>query len=207
MQAKTTWMFTWGLSTILSLLFITSLASFLYANFVGGDSAAWELIISAILLSIPLGLLYASIGVIVVAIWQKRHENRVTARLAKLIYWGPRVAGVAIILFVSMFALDVFEEGYSLGEMLLAFFMHMLPSIALMIVLALAWRWEWVGFLAFLGASGLFFALTFVRNDPLQELGMFLVFTGPLLVIAVLFGIYWRWRNELHPTSTKPLAS
>ena len=191
--------FTRILIVVLGALFVLSLSWFLYGNYRVGDSALWQMIVSGILLSIPLALLYASIGVLVVAARQKSTQGQVDRRLAKLLYWSPRLAGVAIIFFISLFALDVFGPGYSLGEMLLGFLMHMLPSIGLIIMLALAWRWEWVGFAAFLVAA-LFF-MRFLLRNPVQEFGNFLLISGPLLVIALLFGANWLWRKELHPAS------
>jgi hypothetical protein len=35
--------------------------------------------------------------------------------------------------FISIFALDVFSEGYGLSELLVAFFMHLLPSIIILL--------------------------------------------------------------------------
>ncbi len=185
------------LIAVLVLLYVSSLASLLYGNYMAGDSALWQMIVSGILLSIPLILLYGLIYVLVVAARQKNSQGTIDRRLAKLIYWSPRIAGILIILFVSLFALDVFEEGYTLGEMLLGFLMHMLPSIAMAIVLALAWRWEWVGFVTFL-LAGLFFLRAMLFN-PLQGVGMFLLFSGPMFLIALLFGANWRWRKELRP--------
>ena len=180
---------------VLAILYVLSLAMLLYGNIKAGDSAAWQLIVSGFLLSIPLILLYFSIYVLVVAARQKRSLGQIDRRLVRLIFWTPRIAGILIILFISLFALDVFEAGYSLGEMLLAFLMHLLPSIVLAIILILAWRWEWIGFLAFL-VAGLFFMRTFLFN-PLQGVGNLLLFAGPLFMIALLFGANWRWKAEI----------
>ena len=190
------------LVTVLVLLYVLSLGSLLYGNYMAGDSALWQMIVSGILLSIPLILFYGLIYVLVMAARQRRSQGTVDRRLAKLIYWSPRIAGILIILFVSMFAFDVFVEGLTLGEMLLGFLMHMLPSIAMAIVLALAWRWEWVGFVTFL-LAGLFFLRAMLFN-PMQGLGMFLLFSGPMFLIALLFGANWRWRNELR-SDIKPV--
>ena len=185
-------MFNRVLITALVLLYVLSLGSLLYGNYMAGDSALWQMIVSGILLSIPLILFYGLIYVLVMAARQRRSQGTVDRRLAKLIYWSPRIAGILIILFVSLFALDVFETGHPLGEMLLGFLMHMLPSIAMAIVLALAWRWEWVGFVSFL-IAGLFFLRTMLF-DPMQGLGMFLLFSGPMFLISLLFWANWKWR-------------
>ncbi len=196
METKQSSTFNWVLAGVLGLLFVLSLGWYLVQNYRAGDSAPWQLITSGLILAIPLALFYFCIGVLVVAARQKA-QGQIAPRLAKVIYWSPRLAGVLIISFVSLFALDMFEGDSTLGEKLLGFLMHMLPSIAMIIVLVLAWRWEWVGFVTFLAAS-LFF-LRFVIADPLQGLGHFLLFSGPLLLIALLFGANWRWRDLLHP--------
>lgn len=204
METKQSPMFPGWLVVVLASLHVLSLGGLLYGNYMAGDSAAWQMIINGILLSIPLALLYFSIGVLVVAALQKSRQGQIDPRLAKLIYWSPRIAGIVIILFISLFALDVFAEGYTLAEMLVGFLMHMLPSIALAIVLALAWRWEWVGFVAFLGAAIYF--MRFIFRDPVQEIGVFLLFGGPLLVIALLFGANWLWRKEMQLPSNASAA-
>ena len=103
-----------------------------------------------------------------------------------------------------MFALDVFSPEYTLAEMLLGFLMHMLPSIFMMIVLALAWRWEWVGFFAFLLAA-LFFMRFLLSGNPGDGIGMFLLFSGPMLLIALLFGANWRWHLNQIDSQPKPV--
>jgi hypothetical protein len=204
MKTKSYLSFTGVLAVILGVLFVLSLASFLYGTYLAGDSAGWQMIINAMILSIPLALLYFSIGVLVVAARQKYAEGQIQPRLARLIYWSPRGAGILIIFFVSLFALDVFGEGYTIGKMLLGFLMHMLPSIALAIVLALAWRWEWVGLVTFLGAAAFFLVIS--MGDSMYTIGNLFLFVAPMLVIALLFGANWRWHKELHPTP-RPLES
>ena len=203
METKRSTTFNRVLIAALVLLYVLSLASLLYGNYMAGDSVLRQMIVNGILLSIPLILLYSLIYVLAVAARQRRSQGVVDRRLARLIYWSPRIAGILIIMFVSMFALDVFEEGRSLGEMLLGFLMHMLPSIAMTIVLALAWRWEWVGFVTFL-IAGFFFLRVMIFN-PMQGLGMFLLFSGPMFLIALLFGANWKWRKELRP-NIKPVG-
>jgi len=38
----------------------------------------------------------------------------------RVLFWAPRVLGILFALFLSLFALDVFSEGYSFGETMLA---------------------------------------------------------------------------------------
>jgi hypothetical protein len=62
----------------------------------------------------------------------------------KLLPLIPRLLSICAIAFVSLFALDSFEHG-TLGEQILAFLLHMIPSLVLMIILAIAWKWELIG--------------------------------------------------------------
>jgi hypothetical protein len=62
----------------------------------------------------------------------------------KLLPLLPRILSIFAIGFISLFALDSFEHG-TLGEQILAFLLHMIPSLVLTIILAIAWKWELIG--------------------------------------------------------------
>jgi len=61
-------------------------------------------------------------------------------------------------------------------------FMHLLPSIVMIIALILAWRWVWVG-AAFFAAVGGWFLYISTPGDVLY----YIVFLGVPFSIAVLF--------------------
>ena len=67
-----------------------------------------------------------------------------------IIIWIPRVTGILFILFISLFALDVFSEGYNFLETLTALFMHLLSTFILTIALILAWKQKMSGALLFI---------------------------------------------------------
>lgn len=201
METKQSSTFSWILSTVLALLYILSLGVLLYGNIQAGDSQPLQLLFSGIILSIPLILMYGLSGVLISAARQAR-KGQIAQRLARWIYWSPRIAGIFIIFFISLFAMDVFEGDAALGEKLLAFLMHMIPSLVLILLLILAWRWEWIGLVTFLLAA-LFFMRTFFMSigqpgSLSSAFGMLLLFSGPLLLIALLFGANWRWHSQLH---------
>ena len=54
----------------------------------------------------------------------------------KLLFWSPRVLGILIAIFVSLFALDVFAEGSSSWEIVVALAMHLIPTFVILIALA-----------------------------------------------------------------------
>jgi len=111
----------------------------------------------------------------------------------RLLLWAPRALGVAFALFLSLFALDVFSESFGFWNTLLALAIHLIPTGIVVAVLALAWRWEWVGALLFAAAGGLYLM------NALRHPDWILMISGPLFLIAVLFLISWLKRADLHP--------
>ena len=88
-------------------------------------------------------------------------------------FWAPRLLTIAFLAFLSLFALDVFGTGRGFWWTLQAFLVHMIPMFVLAGVLALAWRWEWVGALVFgvAAAAYLLFPPPPVRhNRPLEQM-------------------------------------
>ena len=115
-----------------------------------------------------------------------------------ILYWAPRGLCILFIAFLSMFALDVFQEGLGVWQTALALFMHLIPSFVMALILALAWRWEWIGAAAFAGAA-LVFLFNMPRHlSPQLRRSAALFIAGPPFVIAALFLVNWLKRTELH---------
>jgi hypothetical protein len=183
---------------ILAALYVLTLAAFNYANWVADPDFMewWMPLVNSLLLSIPLVLLYGSIYVLVVAWRERKAHGQVSPRLARIIHWAPRIAAILIILFISLFSLDVFEMEASPLELLGGFLIHNIPSIAMLALLALAWKRPAVGVVAFL-AAGALFALLFVRDA--ESLPNLLIFVFPILLIAGLFYADWKWLKPSSP--------
>lgn len=77
--------------------------------------------------------------------------------------WVARGIAIAGIAFISIFALDVFEPGRSVVWIVTALFMHLIPAFVLLAILAVAWRFELVGGLAYLAICVVPFA--FLPNE------------------------------------------
>lgn len=178
------------LISILVLFFLLSQGYFTYGNYRAG-SAPLDIVISSLLLSIPLILLYFSIGILITAARQRRNQGWIGKRLATYIYWTPRISGILIVLFVSLFSLDVFSAGGNIWDMLGGFVIHSIPSIVMGLVLILAWKRDWIGFIVFLGAA--IFFMRALMGNPFEQLGIVLLFSGPMAVIAFLFWANWKW--------------
>ena len=110
----------------------------------------------------------------------------------KIILWLPRLLCIGAILFVSMFALDAFEPGIPFGKQLLDFLMHLIPTYVLLLLLAIAWKWPFVG--------GILFAITGIIMSPFiytmnlhrthsvwASIAIILMITVPFIIVGILF--------------------
>lgn len=110
--------------------------------------------------------------------------------VSRALYWAPRALGVLLAIFVSLFALDVFGAGYGVWQTVLALLTHLVPTGAVLLALAIAWRLEWAGAILF-AALGLVAVWRGGHPWPVR-----LVLGGPLLLIAALFLAGWLHRRE-----------
>ena len=106
----------------------------------------------------------------------------------RVFFWAPRVLGILFALFLSLFALDVFSEGFSFGETILALLIHLIPTLIVVIALIIAWRWEWLGALLFITMT-LFYLIS--------SGGESWVISGPQFLVGVLFLFDWIYRTQL----------
>jgi hypothetical protein len=113
-------------------------------------------------------------------------------------FWAPRAMSIVFIAFLSMFALDVFGEGYGFWKTLLALTMHLIPSFVLIAALVLAWRWEWIGATLYAGAGSLYIYWALQRRlPPSIKLLWVLTIAGPAFLVAALFLANWLKRAEI----------
>ena len=111
----------------------------------------------------------------------------------RVLFWTPRILCILFALLLSLFALDVFSEGYGFLETILALLIHLVPVYIVVIVLVIAWRWEWVGAILF-SALAVFYAVwTWGRFPLITHLSI----SGPLVLVGVLFLFNWIFRAQL----------
>lgn len=114
----------------------------------------------------------------------------------RILFWTPRVLSILFALFVSLFALDVFGVGYSFWETVLALLIHLVPVYILLIGLAIAWRWEWVGALIFMGFAVWYVAMAWGQFP----LSVYVMMAGVPFGVGILWLIDWLYRRELRAT-------
>lgn len=96
--------------------------------------------------------------------------------------WENRILAILASVFPVIFSLDSFSEGRTWPESLLAFGIHNVPTLILLIILVIAWRKEWLGGLLYLAAAGfMFFWFGW---------GAILVIL-PVVIVGILFLAHW----------------
>jgi hypothetical protein len=116
----------------------------------------------------------------------------------RLLFWTPRILCVSFAFFVSLFALDVFGAGYGFFETILAFLIHLIPTGMILIALVVSWRWEWIGAIAFT-ALGVSYIVTFWDRE--FSWSVYVMMSGPLFLLGILFLINWLYRKQLRAGS------
>ncbi len=109
------------------------------------------------------------------------------------LFWTPRVLGIAFVLLISAFAMDVFNGHYGLAQLLVALGMHLIPAGLVLAALVVAWRWEWVGAVLFFGL-GVAYIVTMRGRF---EWSTYALIAGPAFLMGLLFLLNWRHRAEL----------
>ena len=108
-----------------------------------------------------------------------------TDRSRDVLLWAPRILGIAMGLFLALFALD--------AGSLLALPIHLLPALAVLAVVAAAWRRPWVGAVAFLAFAAIYAASVARRPDWV------LAIAAPRAVVGVLYALGGRRARPAGP--------
>jgi len=117
----------------------------------------------------------------------------VSESLRQFLFWAPRGITIAFILFLGLFALDVFGEGHGFWGTLVALAMHLIPNLIVLAILILAWRWEWTGALLFFGLGVFYIAWSGGRFPFIT----YLTISGPLFLVSLLFLVGWLFRDQI----------
>ena len=113
--------------------------------------------------------------------------------LRQSLFWLPRVMGIIFVLFLSIFALDIFDMGLGFWGTILGLFMHLIPSMVLAIAIGLAWHRGWVGAAAFMG-----WALFYLASMRGFNWTVYMLIAGVPFGLGILFLAGWFWRDQIH---------
>ncbi len=109
-----------------------------------------------------------------------------------LLLWSPRVLCIIFAAFISIFAMDVFNDSHGIMQTIAGLLIHLIPTFVIVGVLVLSWRWEWVGAVAYVGLAVFYaYMINFRRWDWIA------IISTPLLIIGILFLISWLLHDKL----------
>jgi hypothetical protein len=108
------------------------------------------------------------------------------------LYWTPRLLTIAFILFLAIFALDVFVEGRGVWETFGALLIHLIPNFLLLAILLIAWKWEWLGAF-FFTLFGLWYLIVTWGQ---ANLAVYFLIIIPVCIIALLFLADWIYNQN-----------
>lgn len=92
-----------------------------------------------------------------------------------MLRWSPRVLAILVGSFLALFASD------TAGRTDLV--IHLAPVAIVAVVVAIAWRYEWIGAISF---TVLAMGYGFIARDHLSWVNLI---SGPLLAIAMLYAL------------------
>jgi hypothetical protein len=95
----------------------------------------------------------------------------------------PRILAIAMALFLAVFALDVWEEHSTVLARAEALFIHLLPSLLVVLALLLSWKKPRLGALIFTFLGALYL---FNEWGHWRAIGLIAV---PLFIIGLLFWV------------------
>ena len=112
--------------------------------------------------------------------------------LRKSLIWTPRITGILFVLFLSLFALDIFEMQLGFWGTIVGLLMHLIPSILLTIAIVLAWKWKWIGAVGFIG-----WAVWYVTTARGFNWSVYVLIAGIPALVGLLFLAGWIWRKQV----------
>jgi hypothetical protein len=121
----------------------------------------------------------------------------------RALFWTPRALSIALIAFLSLFSMDVFDEHVGFWQTALPLTMHLIPVFVLTAALVLAWHWEWIGAALYAAAGSAYVTWVVSMSRPVPprvRLLWILTIAAPAFVIAGCFLVGWLKRDELRTT-------
>ncbi len=132
-----------------------------------------------------------------------------SSSLASTIRWAARILCILAIAFISLFALDTFSGEFVLGQKIVAFLLHMIPSFVLIIFLIIAWKHELVGgiLITLIGLAGstYVYSLNYGRSHSVSMGFRAAALIGaPFVIVGLLFLISYFLHRPKTLTAQSP---
>jgi hypothetical protein len=116
------------------------------------------------------------------------------------LFWTPRILVILAILITGLFAMDFYSPNYTFWQNVVSLIMNLLPSIILLVLLLIAWKWEMAGGVLVLVAGLAFSIFVFILNlrrthSVWTSLEIVLFICFPIVIAGILF-LLGHFRNS-----------
>lgn len=111
-----------------------------------------------------------------------------------VVLWAPRIVGLGLALFLSLFALDAFTDYRGVLATIIAVMMGLVPAIITLAAVLIGWKREGIAAIIFLVGA------IFYSANALEHPNWMLIIAGPLVLESALF--YLSWRQSRHKPTT-----
>lgn len=112
------------------------------------------------------------------------------------VYWMPRALSLLFVIFLALTSLDVFESVTGFWQTALALFMHNIPALILLAIVAVAWRYEIVGAVGFIIGGIVYIVLVLQNPFEWYYLAWTVQISGMAFFIAALYLIGWYKKRQ-----------
>lgn len=119
----------------------------------------------------------------------------------KFVYWAPRMLSLLFVAFLMLMSLDVFENATGFWETALALFMHNIPALILLAIIAVAWRYEIVGAIGFFLGGIVYIGLVFRNPFEWYYLAWVAQISGVAFLVGALYLVGWNKRRHSEKAS------
>lgn len=119
-----------------------------------------------------------------------------------VLHYLPRILCILSILFISLFAADAFEGNGSILQKLFDFFLHLVPSLILFVMLVIAWKREFFGGVLFVSTGLIFSPFIYIHNYQLNtsvwmSIGIVMLISFPFILVGVLFIMNYFFKRKI----------
>jgi hypothetical protein len=114
----------------------------------------------------------------------------------KIIYWSSRILSFALLIFMFLFSLDVFEIEATLWNQLLGLLMHNIPLLILLLSIIIGWKLEIIPAVTFMIASITLVVMSLL-NDNITSILFIFPLIIPGIVVSILFFCSWFYKKKV----------
>lgn len=108
----------------------------------------------------------------------------------EIVVWTPRVAGLALAVFLGLFAFDSLDNSHGIPAAAISAVMGLLPAMIVLGTVMLGWKYEAIAAAIFTGLAVLYAA------SALDHPAWIAVIAGPLVLEAALFLLSWWFQSR-----------